>query len=545
VLSFDVRHQNGTSEHDFPESRHEDAVLAKLKVPDLECGPHITECMEGTRRGILEKINAWMADFDAPNILWLKGHPGVGKSAIACSLVEQLGAAKRLGSRFFFQRQRATVMTTQALWRTVAYDLARQYPTVRKHLLAALKAEEIVPTTVNVDKLFRQVIQEPILASRDITTERLPIVVIDALDECGGLGGQHSEVRRSLMRTLESWSSLPAQFKLIVTSRSESDIARVFLRTKHHSVEISAGQTVDAQSSNDIRNFLKRQLQQRVVYQYEDSLAPDWPGPQIIEDLADKAAGLFIWAQTVVNFISFGEPQQRLNLVLKGGGTGDVKSLYEQILSTSFPHPHEEEINNFRSVAGTIILAKEPLSFLSLRQLLSLEASTVKHICNGLQSVLDSKDTLQFHHQSFVDFLIDPHQCPQMFLIMQEKETRALALSCLRVMKNHLKFNICDLKSSYLRNDDVPDLASRVTECIPSHVFYSSYFWANHLAETTFDTEIFGALRFFMENQFLFWLEVLSLTKRVNSASSLLSLLVAWIPVRLQCCGQEGTHNPH
>lgn len=261
-------------------------------------------------------------------------------------------------------------------------------------------------------------------------------------------------------------------------------------------------------------------------------MAPDWPGPQIIETLVGNASGLFIWAQTVVNFISFGEPQQRLNLVLKGGGTGDVKSLYEQILSTSFPRPHEDEINNFRSVVGTIILAKEPLSFLALQQLLSLEASTVKHICNGLNSVLEAKDTLRFHHQSFVDFLIDQDRCPPGFLIQKEHETRKLMISCTRVMRNYLKFNICDLKSSYLRNAEVADLASRLEERIHPCVFYSTCFWANHLAETAFDTEVLEALQYFMDNQFLFWLEVLSLVKRVNLASGMLLTLTKWIKVR-------------
>jgi 2-phosphoglycerate kinase len=66
--------------------------------------------MEGTRQDILKRIDAWTTDFDAPNILWLKGHPGVGKSAISARVVERLGAAKRLGSRFFFQRQAASIV---------------------------------------------------------------------------------------------------------------------------------------------------------------------------------------------------------------------------------------------------------------------------------------------------------------------------------------------------------------------------------------------------------------------------------------------------
>jgi NACHT domain len=489
--------------------------------------------MEGTRQDILEGIDAWTTDFDAPNILWLKGHPGVGKSAIAASVVERLGAAKRLGSRFFFQRQAASSMTTNALWRTVAYDLARQYPTMRKHLLAALKEDETIPATVEVNKLFRLLIEEPIVASEEILPKRLPIVVIDALDECGGLDGQHSEVRRSLMRTLGSWSGLPGRFKLIVTSRDESDIARVFSKTKHHPIEISAGQMVQVQSLRDIRTFITGQLQEQVVDQYEDSLPADWPGPRVIDDLADKAAGLFIWAQTVVKFISLGEPQQRLNLVLEGRGTGNMNAIYSQILNTAFGHANEEELDTFRRVLGAVVLAKEPLPSSSLQLLLSMEAPTVKHICNGLQSILESKETLRFHHQSFVDFLIDPDRCPQTFLIRPEQETRSLTLACLQTMKRELKFNICHLESSYIRNTDISDLASWIKEYIPLHVSYSCRFWARHLGGTTFDIDILDHIEYFMLNLFLVWLEVLSLTKQINVASSMLLLLIDWLKVSL------------
>jgi pantothenate kinase-related protein Tda10 len=85
------------------ELNQDGALLTDLKPVDLECGPNVGECLEGTRLDLLERIKEWTTDFSAPNILWLKGHPGVGKSAIATSMVEHLSAIKRLGSRFFFQ----------------------------------------------------------------------------------------------------------------------------------------------------------------------------------------------------------------------------------------------------------------------------------------------------------------------------------------------------------------------------------------------------------------------------------------------------------
>jgi hypothetical protein len=336
---------------------------------------------------------------------------------------------------------------------------------------------------------------------------------------------------RTLVRTLQLWSSLPLKFKLIVTSRDEGDIAGMFVRTSHHPIEISAGRSVGAQSLEDTRTFLTHRFQQ-IALQYPRSLSPDWPGPETIVLMADTAAGLFIWAETVTRFVNLGQPKERLSLVLEGDGTGDMATLYEQILRTSFGSLRGQEVENLCSVMGTVILAKAPLLFSTLVRLLSMDDSTVEQICIGLQSVLESQGVLTFHHQSFIDFLMDPTRATSRFFVRRKQETRTLTLACLRTMKEELRFNICDLKTSYLQNIDIPDLPSRVEQCIHPHLSYSSYFWASHLAETTFDIQVFEKLQYFMENQFFFWLETLSLTKRVNLAMNMLLQLIDWINVR-------------
>lgn len=192
-------------------SNQDNSIIAKLKPADLECDSHVTECMKGTRPNILEEIESWAADLEAPNILWLKGYPGVGKSAVSTSLVERWRLSGRLGSSFFFRRESANKMTAIALWRKVAYDLSRRSPSFRVHSVAALNLNESLLSISNVDTLFFHLIQEPLVACDDITVETLPIIVIDALDECGRLDGRYSEDRKGLIRTLSTWSSLPGR----------------------------------------------------------------------------------------------------------------------------------------------------------------------------------------------------------------------------------------------------------------------------------------------------------------------------------------------
>ncbi|KIM24753.1 hypothetical protein M408DRAFT_75414, partial [Serendipita vermifera MAFF 305830] len=482
-------------------------------------------CLEGTRRDILQNIRSWAADLEAPNILWVNGYPGVGKSAIASTIVEELRSSNRLGSSFFFQRERADTMTPNALWSKVAHDLARRYASIRKHLITTLNENENLPTSPNVDALFRQLIYEPLMES-DIPTEKLPVIVLDALDECGGIEGWRSDHRKKLTLTLKSWSSLPGRFKLVVTSRWEHDIERLFSTTSHHTIEVISGEKVDPNSSADIRAFLLHELR-RLRDRYP-SLPSDWPEREAITRLIDGAKGVFIWIKTVIKLLENGEPRRTLRQVL-GNGAGSMKDLYSWILHASFPKPSDDDTKDFRAILGAIIFTREPLDVASLAHFLSIDDSTMEYIFTGLQSVLDCGVTIRIRHQSFVDFLLNPDECPPSFFVNKEDENKNLTLHCLGTMKQHLRFNICDLESSYVRNQDVPDLVQRVDKCIPPYLSYSSRYWASHLVETVPDRNINDSLQHFMDHQFLWWLEVMSLMRQINTGSSMLRSLVSWL----------------
>jgi hypothetical protein len=96
-------------------------------------------------------------------------------------------------------------------------------------------------------------------------------------------------------------------------------------------------------------------------------------------------------------------------------------------------------------------------------------------------------------------------------------------------MLDNLKFNICNLESSYLENSDVQDLGSRIDAYISPALSYACVYGDDHLKHLDFDHDVFSKLRSLFETKFLFWLEVLSIKSRMGVASPALSSLKIWL----------------
>jgi len=85
-------------------------------------------------------------------------------------------------------------------------------------------------------------------------------------------------------------------------------------------------------------------------------------------------------------------------------------------------------------------------------------------------------------------------------------------------MTTALKFNICELESSYLSNVEVRDLEERISQKIPGALQYSCIHWSRHLCSDWDPTcvDIEEALDKFLKGEWpLYWLEVLSVMEKV------------------------------
>ncbi|KAG2067891.1 hypothetical protein BDR04DRAFT_825325 [Suillus decipiens] len=99
-------------------------------------------------------------------------------------------------------------------------------------------------------------------------------------------------------------------------------------------------------------------------------------------------------------------------------------------------------------------------------------------------------------------------------------------------VEDDLRFNICVLKSSYLPNNEDPELQERVQKCISPHLSYPSRFWTLHVRVTVFDKELAKEVEMFFDHERLFfWIELLGLIKTLGNAAAALPTIAQWLKV--------------
>ncbi|KAJ7488428.1 hypothetical protein FB451DRAFT_1126752 [Mycena latifolia] len=480
-------------------------------------------CLPGTQTDVLEKIASWAPDLTAPNILWLTGFPGSGKTSIAATLV----SARSSCPHFFFRNDDPLHSTTSALWFTIAANLSRAHPIFGKFAVENIEKDKALISP----EIFTHLISDP-MRRMGTTVEKLPrLIVVDAVDEC--VRTDDDKELKALLSSLVQWARLPPQFKLLITSRNDELIAQALQPNDPISRHIQLDLRGDS-ASKDIHLFLEAGFRQ-IVARYPRTLArQQWPPPGVIEELTNRAGGLFIWAKTLLRFLQQ-DTEKRLARILKGdmGKEGPIVDLYRKILELSFfQTPEKPDTVDIQTALGAIILSTSPLSFQvyvdCVMPTLEVPGSTFDDICRRLRPVLDNDDVVRFHHKSFADFLLSP-SCPSDLRIDLQEQRIKTTSAYLRVLLARLCFNICKLDSSYILNEDVPDLPQRIKQHVPDTLSHASIRWADHLPAIHSDSTITKHIHALLKTHFFYWLEVCSLTHRMDECMGQLSILKDWV----------------
>jgi len=369
-------------------------------------------CMSGTRTDVLLTIQSWMMDKQQKQVFWLNGLAGTGKSTIARTIAETSLLDGKLGASFFCSRGSEDRSNLETIFPTLAHQLAYRHLAFQQELLQVLRynpkaAEE------GLDLQMKELIVRPLRVANIQT-----LIIIDALDEC-----KDDEPASALLFVLSKHIGRIPNVKFFLTGWPEPQIRSGFrFESLQPITEEFKLHDVDRSSvDKDIRLFFGTQLANITKTRSDCNLLEGWPSSSELDILCIKAAGLFIYASTVVKFVTskVHQPTERLADIIslpqstaKEGKSG-IDQLYTEILEQAFSDLPKDDIelySHYRSIIGAVLLVFNPLPVGVLTTV--LRKSNISTTLRSLHSLLlipkSDAEPIHIFHKSFPDFLMDP-----------------------------------------------------------------------------------------------------------------------------------------
>jgi hypothetical protein len=469
-------------------------------------------CLAGTRQNLLADLFAWFDDVDPARerVFWLNGLAGTGKTTVARTIATHAHKKGRLGAAFFFSRNIAVTRSPSAILPTIAYQLAHYQRPFRTAVCRAVGADEDVRDrgiATQADVLFSNL--------RGVTVPDTPLlIVLDGLDECYLENGYEGGGAVPLL--LAQFASVPS-VKILITSRVEDTLKHMFDGVPNlalHNIEADVVQS-------DILHYLKHTLGEHARVR---KLPPPFPTDDALHELVKRAGTLFIYAATVVKWVSDSKADPRLRLQQVLDQVVDevafqhklLDGMYLQIIAgaaqtSGNPLLHEHALAN---ILSTVVLLQEPMNVPALASLAS-EDEQAGALLPLLSAVLlmDKTTPVQLFHPSFPDFITDEGRCSdKRFLVRRAEGHLRLAIRCLEIMIAGLRENICDLEDPSLPNNEVADLELRLENAASPQLRYACKYWHVHicLADVT-SPDLVKCLEAFCTSHLLHWVELLSL----------------------------------
>jgi hypothetical protein len=497
-------------------------------------------CTPGTRVSILERIYQWARDSssNSPQIFWLTGDAGSGKSTIAYTVARHFDdktkteAQKILRATFFCSRQFEKTRKQEYIIPTIVYQLAHRS---RSYAHELLKANKFGSADVLSDQM-KDLLVDPWEQSTSKRSAELPpyLIVIDALDEIDGQGGP-----AFLQELLTTVNGTRLQgLKFLITSRPHPGLS--FCDTFSSNVVCRLYDVPTDMVKADILEYLKVKL-------------PDLQDEPGLTDLAEKADGLFIYAATVVRYI---RPRDRMakseqlflmrklfehTWPISSMATPLVDKLYQQILQEAFSNLEKELFDARLSILHTFLCTIERVSPLIAATLTSDSEmeEIASFVVSELHAVLYLNGGCVFcYHASFQDFILSTTRSKFTIsghVVDMSCDTAAhnavLTHRCFRIMMSKLRFNICNLPSSFLLDSEVPGLNQLVEKNIDNVLKYCSRYWAQHMSRTAENdhNDLRTCIKDFLVVHVLFWIEAMNLLGFRLECSSILQQAREWV----------------
>ena len=330
--------------------------------------------VHGTCEWILSRdmYTTWLNE-DSPQLLWLSGGPGIGKTMISSFLVDELAHLAKQSSQktlayYFCDDKYETRRTATAILRGILLQILRQRPALFVHIQSRfdMSRERLFTDFHGLWSVFVSIVKDP--KAGEI------YCLVDALDEC------EKESRQLFLTNFTKMFCPPQResvfVKFIVTSRRENDIEESFSTVGSivQNLQVDSGKVND-----DLSKFIDvkvDELSTRKRFSLEMK-------EKIKRALTDKAGGTFLYISLVLEDLKkikiTSQVRQKLQEL-----PSDLNKVYDRILRTI--DADCEEIAKL--VLRWVAVARRPLS--------PNELATALALCTGRreESIMPSEDRL-------------------------------------------------------------------------------------------------------------------------------------------------------
>ncbi|RXW15164.1 hypothetical protein EST38_g10687 [Candolleomyces aberdarensis] len=456
--------------HSFEDSRKEGwktllENVASNAFHDSNARFDAPKCDEDTRVEVTKELTDWIRDREAPQrLLCMTGAAGAGKSALQQTIAEQCSDSNTLGSAFFFSAGDPTRNNLSRIVPTIACQLGLHNPALRDAIGKAIEDNPLIfrkRLGTQMDTLIVAPFQR-VSASGGLDSSTFPhAILIDGLDECSGEDNQDELLSTIKCCLLDN--DLP--FRIFIASRPEwairtaldSDPEGYLYEVTYH---IKLSDMYDATS--DIRRYLWTRLR-GIGSRSRDRRAqsPLWPTKEDIEKLVVAASGQFIYAATVVKYVSErrGSPVDRLRAIINWTPEGGqqtrplelLDTLYRNILSNAKELYEAVDTNRGRDFLSLVRAHQINSGFRMGRirdtthnfdEILGLEEGGHEVLFSDLHSlILVYQHPLEgqtkvaykmfFYHRSFSEFLDSKFRAQHLF-VSEARVRQYVVESCLQ-----------------------------------------------------------------------------------------------------------------
>jgi hypothetical protein len=391
---------------------------------------------------VLEEIMKWIkweGDICA-FIMWVYGPAGAGKSAIAQTIAEICEEEMIILASFFFSRNDASRSTAKPLIATIAYQITLNIPSVRDLILSAIERDPLI-FSKSLAIQVKSLIVAPLLPLVEAglfngpTSRRL--IIIDGLDECFD-----PKVQRNLLDVLANarqQHQLPLIF--LIASRPEQHISLAFNAGSLPSITTCLALDESYLPDEDIQLFLTDKFQEiKSSHPLRAYISPQWPLPDVLKQLVYKASGQFIYASTVIHYISSirHKPMDRLDIALglrppqRELPFAELDALYTHILGSV------EDVERVLEILSLLLFfhrVQQVWNSSHIEEMLSLQHGDAELYLGDLSSIVNTeRNTIRVLHASFTDFLVDPTRSKQFWINPRARHT-VFARQCLQSLQ--------------------------------------------------------------------------------------------------------------